>query len=209
MPGSRREPPRRSMHSGRSSRAAPRCGSAASTVVRSPNWAVPRRETPKPVHEFVRSYVLGPTKAAVENGSQLLVNRLACAKDSRAHGTYRAIHGLRDVFVAQSFQLAKHDRGPQVLRQILDGAVHRVANLIGEQQAFGSLGLGQPGMPSVLFRLLKVEIVIHRPAFRGNQGVLRGIDCDSIQPRIERAIAAKRLQRTERFDESLLSDVFC
>src|SRR6202140_3959721 len=158
MPGSRRESPRRSTHSGRSFRAAPRCGSAASTVVRSPNWAVPRRETPKPVHEFVRSYVLGPTKAAVENGSQLLVNRFARAKDSRAHRTDRAIHGLPDVFVAQSLQLAKQDRGPQVLRQILDGAVHGVANLIGEEQAFGSLGLGQPAMQVVLFPILKVEV---------------------------------------------------
>ena len=46
-----------------------RRASGASAAVRFPSWAVRRREMPRPVHEFVRSCVLRPTKAAIKNGS--------------------------------------------------------------------------------------------------------------------------------------------
>jgi len=63
-------------------------------------------------------------------------------------------------------------------------------------------------MQVVLLGILEVEIVVHGPAFGGNESILRGVDGDSIQPGVKGAIAAKGLQRAIRLHESLLCNVF-
>ena len=63
-------------------------------------------------------------------------------------------------------------------------------------------------MQVVLLGVLQIEIVVHGPAFGRNERVLGGVDRDSIQPGIEGAIAAKRLEGAIGFDERLLCNVF-
>src|ERR1043165_9438266 len=59
----------------------------------------------------------------IEERAQPLGNRLSRAEDARAHRADRAIHGLRDVFVAHAFDLAHLNRPAQFLWQLLDRGV--------------------------------------------------------------------------------------
>ena len=62
-------------------------------------------------------------------------------------------------------------------------------------------------MKLVLLGILEVKVIIHGPPLGGHEGVLRRIDGNAIQPGIEGAIAAKRLQCAIRLDECLLCNV--
>src|SRR5688500_1549857 len=78
-----------------------------------------------------------------EQRSQLLGDRFARPEDARADGADRAIHGLRDVLVAHAFDLAHLNRPAQLFGQALDGGVHRLRDLVGQQHALRRVDVAQ------------------------------------------------------------------
>src|SRR5262245_34027931 len=136
-----------------------------------------------------------------------LVDRFASPKDSRPDGADRAFHGLRDLFVAEAFDFTKQNGGAELFGQRMNGAVDRVANLLGLDERLGSVELAQLVQDSGLLRVLSIEVVAHGLAPRCDEMVLRGVDRDSIEPRVERAIAPERRGGAIRLQERFLRDI--
>ena len=64
-------------------------------------------------------------------------------------------------------------------------------------------------MQVVLFRVLQIELHVHRPAPLGRQVILCRIHRNTVHPRVEGTVAAKPGNGPVCFDERLLGDIQC
>src|SRR4051812_42457158 len=141
--------------------------------------------------------------------SQLLGDRLAGAEDARAHRADRAIHRFCDVFVAHAFDLAHLDRRPQFLGQLFDRRVHRLRDLVGQQQALRRVDVAQLLALFKSFRLFRLYLRRgRRPPPHGHEVVLGRVDADPVQPRVKRAVATECGERPVGLDERFLRHIF-
>src|SRR5690606_10107891 len=127
----------------------------------------------------------------IQQGLQSIGYGFARAEYPRSHGSDRTVHGSSDLLVAHAFQFAQHDRGTQFFRQFVDGAFHRQLYFVGKREAFRRRNFLEPGIQVVLLRVLQVQLPVNRAASLRDKMVFRGIDRNTVQPRIERAVAAE------------------
>src|SRR5262245_42105129 len=97
-------------------------------------------------------------RGALQQRRERFVDRFASSEDARAHGAHRALHGLRDLFVAQAFDFAKQNGGAQLFGQRMDRTIDRVANLFRLRERLGSVELAQLVQYPGLLGILRVEV---------------------------------------------------
>src|SRR5690606_6476251 len=133
--------------------------------------------------------VMGSTRAlyrsvsSIEQRLQAAVDRLAGAEDARTHRSHRAIHGLGDLLVTQSLDLAQDDRRAQVFRQRPDGVAHRAVNLVRQGDGLGRVAVTHARLDDRLLGLAQVGLVVEWPPLPGRHGIARGVHGDAVQPR--------------------------
>src|SRR6185503_19002325 len=101
----------------------------------------------------------------------------------------------------------KQNGGAELFGQRMNGAIDRVANLLGLHERLGSIELAQLVQDPGLLRVLSIQIVADGFAPRCNEMVLRGVDRNSIEPCVERAIASERRGGAIGLQERFLRDI--
>src|SRR5258708_311887 len=130
--------------------------------------------------------------AGPELRPELLRHGLAGPEYPRPDGADRAIHDLRDFLVGQAVELAQGDGGAQLLWQRRDRIVHRLGDLFAREFAFRCIDVAQPRRVLEALGFLAVELRRRRRAPpKGDEVILRGVDADPVEPRVEGAVAAE------------------
>ncbi|MNH06335.1 hypothetical protein D3C79_656970 [compost metagenome] len=114
------------------------------------------------------------------------------------------MHDAGNVFVTQSIELTQGQRRTQVFRQLLNGAMDSAFDFIPQQRTLWRLEILEAMIAVVKLRILGAHIAVWRPSSTGHQVVLRRVDGDAVQPRIERTVSAEVAKRTVGLDEGFL-----
>ena len=147
--------------------------------------------------------------ARVEQRPQLLGDRLARAEYPRPDRPDRAVHDRGDILVAQAFELAQRDGIAQLPRAAASSVSLTVCAISADISMLSGVLMSRNCSPSS-----KPSASSESNSGRGrrapahrHQVVLRGVDADPVQPRIERAVAPERGERPIRLDECFLCDI--
>src|SRR5690606_12959209 len=85
----------------------------------------------------------------------------------------------------------QQDGRAQILGKIGDRAVDRLTYLVRQRQAFGRVQLSELRERLILLGVLQVHVELSRTSSSGDKIVLGGIDRNTVQPGVDRAITAE------------------
>src|SRR5690606_23486800 len=95
----------------------------------------------------------------------------------------------------------------QIFRKLLYGSVNGIFDFIPEKCTFRRFDILEGVIAVIELCILGTYITVRRASPTRHQMILRRIDGDAVQPRIERTVPAKISQRTIGLDKCFLSDI--